>query len=82
MAASLDQSAVNALNDALRKRSARAVAESEADDAYVRYLRDARAAGWTWKRIGGELGITSRAAEKHWKRNRMRAGRLGDAPSK
>jgi hypothetical protein len=81
VAASLDQAAVNALNDALRKRAARSMADSTYADAYLRFLRDARAAGWSWPRIGRGLGLTAKAVEMYWKRNGMRAGRLGDAPT-
>lgn len=81
MAASLDQAAVGALADALDKRERRDAADAEYADAYLRFLRDARAAGWSWRRIGDGLGISDRAAERYWDRNRMRAGRLGDAPA-
>lgn len=81
MAASRDQAAVVALADALRKRERKEVAEAEFADAYLRYLRDGRDAGWSWTRIGEGLGMTGRGCELYWKRNKMRAGRLGDAPA-
>lgn len=78
MAASHDQTASLALADALAKRERKEAVEREYADAYLRFLRDARAAGWSWSRIGDALGISDRAAEKYWTRNRLRAGRLGD----
>lgn len=79
MAASLDQAATLALNVALMERETKAAADREYADAYLRFLRDARAAGWSWARIGLGVGRTPKACEGYWKRNRMRAGRLGDA---
>lgn len=81
MAASLDQAAVGALADALSKRERKDAADAEFADAYLRFLRDARAAGWSWRRIGDGLGITDDAAERYWNKHKMRAGRLGDAPA-
>lgn len=80
MSALLDQVARTALADALKKREAKERAEEEFSDSYVRFLRDARAAGWSWVRTGDALGLTGRACELYWKRNHMRAGRLGNAP--
>lgn len=80
MAASLDQRADTALADALAKRKAKDAADSAHADALLRYLRDGRDAGWSWKRISIPLGISAKAVETYWMRNRLRAGRLGDAP--
>lgn len=68
-----------ALGAVLHERERKAAADSEYADAYLRFLRDARAAGWSWARIGLGVERTPKACEGYWKRNRMRAGRLGDA---
>lgn len=79
MSARADQAAIVALTAVVEKREALAVATQEHADAYLRFLRDAQAAGWSWNRMGRNLGLTGRACEQYWKRNRLRAGRLGDA---
>lgn len=79
MAASLDQAAIVALADACNKRERKEATDREYADAYLRFLREGRAAGWSWARIAYGLGLTAKACEGYWKRNHMRAGRLGNA---
>lgn len=45
--------------------------------ARLRYIRDAREAGWSWPRIGEGLGLTDTAVRNYWRDHRMEAGRLG-----
>ncbi len=47
-------------------------------DCYLRYIRDALAASWSWRRIGEGLGVSEQAVRRYWTANRQRAGRLNE----
>jgi hypothetical protein len=54
------------------------VAEQRHADAYLFYLREAKAAGWSWRRIARTIGAGEKTVREYWSRHQMRAGRLPD----
>lgn len=58
-------------------RVALADAERLVHESSLRYIRDAKAAGWSWARIGGSVGLTGAWARTYWKRHGMAASRMG-----
>ena len=77
MSASADTTANSSLAEALVAREKKVVALAEYAEAYLRYLRDARTASWSWERIGAGLGIDPSAARRYWEGHRHEAGRIG-----
>lgn len=77
MAASLDEEALVSLGLARLSRDAAAKAQGQAARDHLRFLRDARRAGWSWPRIGKAIGLSEVAVRRYWQRNRHRADRMG-----
>lgn len=76
MSAHSDQLAHQRKDALVAARKTLAEAQKEHSDSYVRYVRDALAAGWSWARIAKEIEISPSAIRRYWKANRHRAGRL------
>ena len=79
MSASADRKANRSLHRAQRSRVVMQAAEATHRDDYLRYVRDARSAAWSYERIGEGLAISGVAVRRFWTRHRYRAGRLADA---
>lgn len=79
MAASLDTQAELNLTLARSAQIRAEIAQRRHHEARLRFIRDARAAGWGWTRIGDSLDLTDRGAAHYWENYRMEASRLGDA---
>lgn len=77
MSALADQLANERLDEAVKARAALLEATETHTSAYVRYVRDALDAGWSWKRIAAGIEISEAAVRRFWIGNRQRAGRLG-----
>lgn len=77
MAATLEDEALASLAALKAKRESLDTARREHGRAYVRYLRDARRAGWSWMRIGRSIDLSDVAVRRHWDRNRHSADRMG-----
>jgi len=77
MAASSEEEAKASLRLAIESRAVLDRAQAEHDRHYLRFLRDARRAEWSWYRIGKALGLSEVAVRRHWQRNRHRADRTG-----
>jgi predicted transcriptional regulator len=77
MAASLEKTAQDSLSGLVVASEILLHAKRADREARLRFLRDAREAGWNWKRIANALGVTEAAVRKYWKANRMAAGRIG-----
>lgn len=76
MSAQQDQLAEDRLNDVLAHQRTLDDAVRSHARAKLRFIRDARTAGWSWQRIGDGLGLTDRGASQYWSDHRMEAGRL------
>ena len=76
MSAAQDANAKISLGRALEARSQRELALADFADQYLRYIRDALQAGWSWRRIGEGLNISEQAVKRYWQTHRQRAGRL------
>ena len=77
MAATREDEALASLRELQSEREKLDIARRQHGRAYLRYLRDARAAGWSWMRIGRSIGLSDVAVRRHWDRNRHSAGRMG-----
>lgn len=69
------------MSQALDAREALEECQERHQRAYLRYLRDARRAGWSWERIAQTLELSDVAVRRYWERNRQRADRSGDVES-
>lgn len=76
MAASTDEAALVSLFAASNASRTLESAQRAHHEARLRYLRDARAAGWSWPRIADGLGLTATAVRRYWSTHRMEVGRL------
>jgi hypothetical protein len=76
MTAVQDADAKLSLDQALDARGLANYHKQEYADCYLRYVRDALQAGWSWRRIGEGLGISEQAVKRYWEAHRQRAGRL------
>lgn len=77
MAASTDHLAEQSLKLALAEVDTLTVATASHRRSRLQFMRDARDAGWSWKRIGAALGLSDRGAARYWLDHRMEATRLG-----
>lgn len=77
MSAESDQLAEVSLDDVRRRREHLDDMEEQHARAKLRFIRNARAAGWSWERIGNGLGLTDRGASSYWANHRMEASRMG-----
>jgi hypothetical protein len=77
MAALLDQQAEDRARDVLAAKDTLDEARLGYRDAYVRYIRDALKAGWSWRRIGKGVGMTDTGARRFWDKHRTVASRIG-----
>lgn len=72
MTVEAERRAMAASEPARRARRELAAAEVKARGAVVSFVDAALEAGWTWDRIAGELGISSTAVRRYYRRNRRR----------
>lgn len=77
MSAGKDQKAEERLSELAGHRTHLVNALREHHRARLRFVREARSAGWPWSRIGDALDLTDRGAASWWKNHRMEASRLG-----
>ena len=61
---------------ALVAREALRSAEGAYWREYLKAVRDLRAMGWSWPRMGRVLVLTPTAVRRFWDRNQFAAGRL------
>ncbi len=77
MAVSREETALESLKLAIAAREELERVQAHHGRHHLRFLRDARAAGWSWTRIGDSLGLSEVAVRRYWERNRHAADRIG-----
>ena len=82
MSVALDRQAEESLATASSTEAALRVIENDWRAARTCFIRDAKAAGWSWTRMASALGISDSAVRRLWRDNRMAYTRLGGADEK
>lgn len=77
MAASVESEVFSALHAATGARRSLRSAQQNERRAVVMFIDRARAACWSWTRIGEALGISEVAARRYYERNRKNMRGMG-----
>jgi hypothetical protein len=77
MSVALDRQAEESLATANSTAAAMRVIEGDWREARLRFIRDAKAAGWSWARMARALEISDAAVRRFWRDHRMSSSRLG-----
>lgn len=72
MTVDAERRAMAASETARRARANLAAVERQTRDVVIDFVDDALAAGWTWDRVAGALGISATAIRRYYRRNRRR----------